>query len=425
MHPHSPHKPHRHPNDEPDDPEPGQGPVDPDTGPVPANIPDDPEHDRIVDPKPEHGAAMPTIDQAGAPLPYEAAYEVLEDGEDTTAHELSKTLVGISDTTYADTGQGLRSVHAKSHGLLRGELRVLDVPLPYAQGLFAQPKAYPVLIRLSTSPGDVLDDRVSTPRGFAMKGLGVEGERLPDSEAATTQDFLLVNGAAFLAPTAKGFLGSLKLLAATTDKVPNLKRAFSAVLRGTEKLIEAVGGESGTIKGLAGHPETNILGETFFSQVPYLYGPHMAKWSVAPVSPELTALAGAQVDLDDKPDGLRAAVVEHFARHGAEWELRVQLCTSIETMQIEDATVVWPQDQSPFVPVARIVVAPQIAWDDARSAQMDDGLAFSPWHGLAAHRPLGSINRVRRLAYASSAGARSSRGRCPVREPAAADATHS
>ncbi|MBC8057457.1 MAG: catalase family protein [Rhizobiales bacterium] len=358
-----------------------------------------------------------TATQVMMPIPYEEAYESLEEEEDETERALVKTLLEISDTTFADSGLGLRSVHAKSHALLRGELRVLELPLPFAQGLFSVPKTYPVAIRISTSPGDLLDDRVSTPRGFALKVTGVEGERLPDSERATTQDFLLVDGPAFLAPTAKKFVGSLKLLAATTDRIPRLKRAFSALLRGTEKALEAVGSESGTIKGMGGHPATNPLGETYFSQVPFLYGLHMAKWQVAPVSTELQALKDAPVDLDDKPDGLREALNAHLAAHGAEWELRVQLCTDIEAMPIEDASVPWPEDRSPFVPVARITVPPQPAWSDALSAEMDDGLSFSPWHGLAAHRPLGSINRVRRATYSSSAGARSSRGRCPVHEP--------
>ena len=354
----------------------------------------------------------PTI----TPVPYDASFEKVEEHEDETGAEVVKTLGEISDTTFEDSGQGLRSVHAKSHALLRGELRVLEVPLPFAQGLFAVPRSYPVAIRISTSPGDLLDDRVSTPRGFALKVIGTEGERLPGSESARTQDFLLVNGPAFLAPTAKKFLGSLKLLAGTTDRMPRLKRAFSAVLRGTEKLIEAAGGESGFLKGLGGHPETHPLGETYFGQVPFLYGLNMAKWQIAPVSHELKALKDAKVDLDDKPDGLRAALNAHFAALGGEWELRVQLCTDLETMPIEDATVLWPEDQSPFVPVARITVAPQVAWSDSRSVEMDDGLAFSPWHGLAAHRPLGSINRVRRAAYEGSAGARSARGRCPIQE---------
>ncbi len=351
------------------------------------------------------------------PVPYEDAHEVLEEHERETERELVMTLLDISDTTFKGSGRGLRSVHAKSHGLLHGELRVLDLPLPYAQGLFAVPKTYSALIRLSTTPGDLLDDKVSTPRGFALKVVGVDGERLPGSQDAQTQDFLLVDGPAFLAPTAHQFLGSLKLLASTTDKLPKLKRAVSAVLRGTEKIIEAAGGESGALKGLGGHPETHILGATFFSQVPFLYGLNIAKWQIAPVSPGLLALKDVPVDLSGTADGLRAAVVEHFATQGAEWELRVQLCTSLESMPIEDATVPWPESESPFVPVARITVPPQAAWNETRSVEMDDGLSFSPWHGLAAHRPLGSINRVRQQAYASSALARSSRGRCPVHEP--------
>ena len=43
-------KPH-HPNrDVPGEFDPGAPPVEPDEGPVPAMIPDDPEHDRVIDP---------------------------------------------------------------------------------------------------------------------------------------------------------------------------------------------------------------------------------------------------------------------------------------------------------------------------------------------------------------------------------------
>ena len=354
------------------------------------------------------------------PVLYDASCEHVEPDEAETAEGLLKTLLEISDTTFQDTGRGLRSVHAKSHGLLHGTLTVMGSSGPLAQGLFANAgKMFPVRIRLSTTPGDLLDDRVSTPRGFALKVIGVPGERLPGSEGEETQDFVLVNGPTFLAPTAKKFLGSLKLLAATTDKVPRLKRAFSTLLQGTERALEAVGGESGTLKSLGGHPETHILGETFFSAVPFLYGRHMAKWQVVPVSPTLLSLKDHLVDLTDKPDGLRGAVMDYFAVLGAEWDLRVQLCTDLSTMPIEDATVRWPEEESPFVTVARITVPPQLAWSDELSAEMDDGLSFSPWHGLAAHRPLGSINRVRKLAYAGSANARSPRGRCPIAEPRA------
>src|SRR5690606_460950 len=114
--------------------------------------------------------------------------------------------------------------HAKSHGIVLGELRVHEgLPPALAQGLFARPATYPVVMRLSTIPGDLLDDRVSVPRGLALKVVGVEGERLPGSEGEVTQDFLMVDAPAFGQATPKDFLQGLKALAATTDKVPSLK----------------------------------------------------------------------------------------------------------------------------------------------------------------------------------------------------------
>ena len=47
----------------------------------------------------------------------------------------------------------------------------------------------------------------------------------------------------------------------------------------------------------------------------------------------------------------------------------------------------------------------------------DDTLSFSVWHGLAAHRPLGSVNRLRKAAYEMSAAFRSSFNGCPIHEP--------
>src|SRR5262249_23564703 len=153
--------------------------------------------------------------------------------------ELIETMSKIQEKTYADGGHALRSVHAKSHGLLRGELRVLpNLPEPLAQGLFERPGTYPVVIRFSTNPGDVLDDTVSTPRAMALKVVGVPGARLPGSEKDVTQDFILINGPAFLNKDGRHFVRGLKLLAATTDRAPALKKVLSAVLRGAETLIE-------------------------------------------------------------------------------------------------------------------------------------------------------------------------------------------
>jgi hypothetical protein len=352
------------------------------------------------------------------PVTYDPSFEVVDEDEAQTRDELVKTLRGISETTFKDSGHATRSVHAKSHGLLRAELRVLgDLPPVLAQGIFAKPGSWPAVMRLSTVPGDILDDSVSTPRGLAIKVVGVEGTRLQDSDGAVTQDFVLANGPAFSAPGAKRFLTVLRLLALTTDKVPGLKKALSAIFRGTERAIEAFGGKSGTLKALGGHPETHILGETFFSQVPILFGPYMAKVSIAPVSAELKQLVNAPLDVNGRPNGLREAVVNFFAATAGEWELRVQLCTDLNTMPIEDASVAWPEEQSPYTAVARITARPQLAWSETRARAIDEGMSFSPWHGIAAHRPIGSVMRIRKAAYEMSANFRATHNRRRMEEP--------
>ena len=113
------------------------------------------------------------------PIPYAPAYEVPEEEEQVTTFDLKDTMHGISVKTYQDSGHAIRSVHAKTHGLLVGELSVLDgLPPAYAQGLFAQAGRYPAVIRLSTTPGDILSDDVSTPRGLSLKVVGVPGARV-------------------------------------------------------------------------------------------------------------------------------------------------------------------------------------------------------------------------------------------------------
>ncbi len=352
------------------------------------------------------------------PLRFRPEFEQVPDDEADTTRELIAALRQILETTAEDEGRGLRAVHAKGHGLLLGEFEPLpDLPEPLAQGVFALTGARPVVLRFSTNPGDILPDSVSTPRGLAIKILDVPGERLPGSEGDTTQDFVMVNAPAFAAATPKKFLGNLKLLAKTTDRAPRAKQALSAVLRGVESVVEAVGGESATLKTLGGHPATHILGETFFTAVPLRHGPYYAKLSIAPADDVLRALTDSKIDLSGHPDALREAVLAHFATQGGTWEVRVQLATDLDDMPIEDASVVWPEKISPYVPVARITVAPQSSWNPARSAALDEGLAFAPWHGLSAHQPIGGIMRTRKPAYEMSATFRGQRNGCPMHEP--------
>ena len=87
-------------------------------------------------------------------------------------------------------------------------------------------------------------------------------------------------------------------------------------------------------------------------------------------------------------------------------------------MPIEDATVRWDEKRSPFRTVAIVDVPAQIAWEHAVSDQLDDGLSFNIWHGLAAHQPLGGVNRARDDPYRKSAAFRRRFNGCPMHEPA-------
>jgi catalase len=337
--------------------------------------------------------------------------------EKQTADAISRTMIEIADKTFADGGHAIRSVHAKSHGILNGRFEVLaGLPRELAQGLFAKPATYPAIMRFSTIPGDLLEDSISTPRGLAIKIIGIDGKRLEGSEQDSNQDFLMVNGPTFNAPNAKAFHKSLKLLAPTTDRLPKVKKGISAVMRNVEKTLEVFGGQSALAKALGGEPPTHILGETYYSQLPLRYGHYIAKVQLAPASADLTRLTGTAVDIS-RPDILRELVIDHFRQNTSTWEFRVQLCTDLKTMPIDDPTKRWDETQSPFIPVARLTVEPQPALNASRSEAVDDGMSFSPWHGIDDHRPLGELMRVRKEVYDRSQRFRSERNRCPVREP--------
>jgi hypothetical protein len=357
--------------------------------------------------------------QLEAPVRFSPSVERPDADEAKTTEALIETLQYINEKTFADGGHAIRSVHAKTHGILQGYLEV-DAGLPHdlAQGLFAKPGRYPIVMRFSTIPGDILDDSVSTPRALAIKVIGVEGERLEGSEGDVTQDFVLNNGPAFGAPNPKRFLARLRLLARTTNRARRLKKILSAVMRQVQKVIVVItGGPNSTVATLGGHPQTHILGDTFYSQAPLRFDDFIAKISVAPKSPELKALTRSPLNVNGVPNGLREAVLDFFTKNGGVWEVRAQLCTDLEHMPIENAAVVWSEEVSPYQRIARITVKPQLAWSEVRSSVVDDGMSFTPWHGLAAHRPLGGIMRVRKAAYEAAKKFRAERNGRVIQEP--------
>ncbi|WP_267421594.1 catalase family protein [Methylobacterium sp. GC_Met_2] len=353
------------------------------------------------------------------PVRYSPDVEMVKPDEAETIAGLCQTFDTILQRVADDSGHAVRSVHAKAHGILEGVMRIADgLPPELAQGLFAKPGTHRVYMRLSTNAGDILPDAVSLPRGLAVKVLDAPGERLPDAEG-TTQNFIMVNGPVFQAPDAQKFLGSLKLLAGTTDRAEGLKVAASTVLRGVNKALQAVGVESPTLASLGGAPNVDPLGETYYSVTPFRFGDYIAKFSLRPVSSGLTELTGTEIDASGRPDAIRETVRSEMSGIEGVWEFRVQLYRDLNRQPVEDPTVAWDEEEAPFQRVATITVGPQDSWDAARVQAVDEGMRFSVWTGLAAHRPLGNINRARNAPYRHSAAFRERFNGCPIHEPAA------
>ncbi len=87
------------------------------------------------------------------PIPYSPNIEQLQPNEQEIVSGLNEAFDVILERTSEDYGHAVRSVHAKAHGILAGEMIIDgDLPEELAQGLFAKPGRHKVYLRLSPIP---------------------------------------------------------------------------------------------------------------------------------------------------------------------------------------------------------------------------------------------------------------------------------
>ncbi len=362
-------------------------------------------------------------------LPYTASVEQIASDEHVTFDELSRTMQHITRTMASRYRHAYRPVHAKSHGLLVGALNVPPgLPEHLAQGLFATPDSFPVLMRFSTNPGDLLADSVSSPRGMAVKVLGVKGEKVANHADQPTQDFVCVDADKFSAPDPAAFLKQIKTFDKTLGVSEGVKHAVSVTARAINATVGMVGLHSAALEGV-GAPAVHILGESFTTVTPLRYGSYVAKVGFAPASESLRKLTGESVDLGEDYNALEELIKKFFRHETAVWEVKVQLALmpsadaheSDNKFPIEDASKEWPKSDSPWQTVGQITVGSQDTYSDARQLFFDEQVSFSPWHALAAHRPLGGVMRSRLKAYEEAAKYRAQRNQHPRVEPGSID----
>jgi len=231
--------------------------------------------------------------------------------------------------------------------------------------------------------------------------LSVEGEIvLADEQRGKAQDFVMINHPVFFARNVKDYLRLEQVLVQADDSA--LATLQGGLTGGDWNPLHWHWREMLTVARIAGqlpaHPASNI----YFSMAPIRFDNYVAKYRAQPAGDRLDSYLDLVKKLGSQADAMRLALEETLRTQEVLFEFQVQLRTSEQTMPIEDAGTEWPESESPYQTVAQLLLPRQEITLLKQQAACQN-LSFTVWHALAAHRPLGGINRVRRWVYPLSA----------------------
>jgi len=297
-------------------------------------------------------------------------------------------------------GGAQRFGNTKTFGVLRGELSVLPgLPAHLRRGLFAEPSTYPAWVRFS-GPGPYappdLEDLGQCSVG--IKVMGVPGPKLMEDERFT-QDLILVSPASFVTPDIRENAKLQQWVRAKAPLAYAINPADSHLLHMFMQLLYSP-------------MQANPLEIQYYSNVPFLLGEDQAvEYSLKPRGRPRTKIPAHPAE-----NYLRDAMVKTLEAGPATFDFMVQVQTDSHLMPIEDATVKWPEELSPYIPVARLHLPRQRFTSDEQLA-FADVLRYNPWHSLPDHKPLGNSNRARRTMYTELARLRQAMNQVTHVEP--------
>ena len=251
---------------------------------------------------------------------------------------------------------------------------------------------------------------------MAIKVLEVAGDVvLVDEQSGQTQDFVMINHPVFFARNVKDYLRLERVLVQADDS--SLATIQGALTGGDWNPLHWHWREMLAVARIAGQLPAHPASNTYFSMAPIRFGKYVAKYRVKPAGDRQDSYLDLVKRLGSQADAMRMALEETLRTQEVLFEYQVQLRTSEHTMPIEDASIEWPESESPYRTVAHLLL-PRQEIELLRQQGDYQNLSFNVWHALAAHRPLGGINRVRRRAYAlSSAWRRQQAGATPADAP--------
>ena len=308
------------------------------------------------------------------PPPHGLAEETIDPGE----AEVTRAFIAFLETASRrrhPTGPIRRFNQGRAAGCVDAEFTVVaDLPAALRVGLFAVPATYRAFIRFANASSAT--DQEKDVRGMSISIADVPGENL--TAGSTSQDFVLNSHPVMVAPDAKEFMDFLE-----ANEAGGLRRILYFAAHPAVARI-----------GLAarGQPSCH-LDIPYWSTTPYLFGPGRAvKYIARPASGRTSPMPSTLTD-----DYLAEALRTHLGADDARFDFLVQFQVDAEQMPIEDATVEWKEEDSPYVQLARIRIPRQVVAPPGAGSCED--VAFNPWHCLVEHRPLGSMNRARRAIY--------------------------
>jgi len=324
--------------------------------------------------------------------------EISPKGESNATQKIVELLKRRLAREYPQGDRTLRDAHPKQHGLVRAHFIVEpDLPADLRIGLFAEPKSYPAWVRFSNMSDPPGPDFDPDSRGMAIKLMEVDGEKLLDRERhERTHDFVLMSSTFFVTKDVAAFAalvealerGRLSLLAHLVLR-PRLLSLFLRIRRRCASVLET----------------------TFGSTTPYLFGSRAVKYVAQPAGP-----CTATIPAEPSENFLRDQMADHLANSESCFNFFIQFQTDTRRMPIEDPQVEWDESQSPLIKVATIRIPAQ-KFNTSAQHEFGDNLSFTPWHALPAHRPLGGINRARKIIYETMSEFRHDRNQARRREP--------
>lgn len=312
-------------------------------------------------------------------------YETLEVGAEQLRGEEAGIAARMIDAVQEVSlqrhpdGKILRFNQSKGHGCLRGQLQVNKQLSPQlAQGLFAEAASFDAILRFASATQ--FDDEEKDFRGLSIKVLGVEGDTPWGTPG--TQDFLYNSHPGLFAATPGDFLSFVE--ATRDDKIwryfinPAHWYSLGPILRGRDTTDD-------------------LFSIRYFSTTAFRHGDTGTAVKHAVRQCPETAM---DTRVDKGKDFLSKAMAARLAQGPVCLEMMVQFQTDPGSMPVENASIVWDEEASPFQSLATITIPDQ---DFQAEQDACEAMSFNPWQALEAHRPLGGINRVRRAVYEEAA----------------------